>query len=512
MQSSSLASIDAHPLRPTPAASQGVAARDGASASDPVAAAAPAPGHVSTVSIVVIVKNGRAGLQDCVNRVSAIDVGAAARELVIVDAGAREDARALLADLDARDGVRVVRTPEAAGAAAAAALGIHASTGQLVILQDAGLECDPGDYGRLLAPLTAGKADVVYGSRYLGGLGARQVSHFWPSVGDRVLTLWANAFTGLNLTDVRLGLVVFTREIADRLELTAKGAALDAEIVCKVTRLRARVWEVPIAWIAGQPRGRGAWAWGRAALGILRYWRWEAPVDDVGAITLRRMAGLRPYNQWLHRRFEHYLGNRVLEVGSGVGNQTCYFADRERVVASDVEPHYVRELTATFGRVSNVRVASFRFPLMADARADLRGERIDSIVCSNVLEHIEDDRGTLADFAAVLRPGGHLVLLVPALPALYGTLDVALGHFRRYAKDALTQLVGDAGFEIETIRYLNRPGVIGWWLNSRLLKRRVLPSGQLRAFKWIMPLLRLEERRAPSFGLSLLVLARRRGA
>jgi glycosyltransferase involved in cell wall biosynthesis len=326
MQSSPSTSI-AHPFRPTPSASPGVAVRDGASVPESLATAALAPRHVSTVSIVVIVRNGRAALRDCVNRVSAADVGAAARELVIVDAGAREDARTLLADLDAHDGVRVVRAPEGAGAAAAA-FGIHAATGQLVILQDAGLECDPGDYARLLAPLTAGKADVVYGSRHLGGIGARRVLHFWQSVGDRWLTLWANAFTGLNLTDVPLGLVVLTREIADRLELTAKGAALDAEIVCKVTRLRARVWEVPIAGMTVQPRGPGARC--RAALGILRYWRWETPVDDAGAITQRRMARRRPYNQWLHRRFGHYLGERVLEVGSDVGNQTYYFADRER--------------------------------------------------------------------------------------------------------------------------------------------------------------------------------------
>ncbi len=149
------------------------------------------------------------------------------------------------------------------------------------------------------------------------------------------------------------------------------------------------------------------------------------------------------------------------------------------------------------------------FPLQDGARAELKADRIDTIVCMNVLEHIEDHHGTLHDFADVLQPGGHLVLLVPAMKSLYGTLDKHLHHYRRYSEDDLRSAVTNAGFEIETMRFLNRPAVAGWWLNSRLLKRRVMPRTQLSAFKWLMPLLKLEEQKPPTFGLSLLVLARR---
>jgi SAM-dependent methyltransferase len=154
-------------------------------------------------------------------------------------------------------------------------------------------------------------------------------------------------------------------------------------------------------------------------------------------------------------------------------------------------------------------VASYRFPLDPASRDELRRERVDTIVCLNVLEHIEEDAATLEDFASVLEPGGRLVLLVPAMPALYGSLDIHLNHFRRYDRAPLGELVTRAGFDVQTLRYLNRPGVFGWWLNSRVLKRRVLPRGQLAAFRWIQPLLRLEETSDPSFGMSLLVLATR---
>lgn len=233
------------------------------------------------------------------------------------------------------------------------------------------------------------------------------------------------------------------------------------------------------------------------------------PADDVGAETLRRMAGLEAYNRWLHERFDAWLGQRILEIGSGIGNQTRYFANRERVVASDIDPYYVNDLRSRFVDRPNVRVASFRFPLTEADRDDLRAERIDTIVCLNVLEHIEDDRSTLLDAAAVLPPGGHLVLLVPAMPALYGTLDVNLQHFRRYEKEPLRTLLRETGFESDDLRFVNRLAVFGWWLSSRVLKRKVLPKDQLAMFKLMMPLLRLEEKRPPSFGLSLLALARR---
>jgi SAM-dependent methyltransferase len=302
------------------------------------------------------------------------------------------------------------------------------------------------------------------------------------------------------------------REIVDRLDLRSQRFGIEPEITCKVSRMRARIFEVPISYHGrtyeeGKKIGlKDAF---QAVWTILKYFRWEAPEGDVGAITLRRMEGLAVYNKWLHDRFEPWLGNRILEVGSGVGTQTRFFVDRERVVASDIEPHYVRELASKIEGRPNVRIASFRFPLSeADAR-DLETERVDTIVCLNVLEHIEDDAATLRDFARVLPSGGHLALLVPAIPALYGSLDESLRHYRRYDKASLVRLAGEAGFSVDKVRYLNRPGVLGWWLNSRLFRRRVLPRQQLGAFRWLMPLLKAEEDSEPSFGMSLLVLARK---
>jgi glycosyltransferase involved in cell wall biosynthesis len=464
------------------------------------------------LSIVMPAYNERKTLREIVARVLAVDLGPIEKELIIVDDGSKDGTRDILRELDGTNGIRAIFQPVNMGKGAAVWTGMRASSGDVVLIQDADLEYEPREYPVLLRPILDGEADVVYGSRFLGTPQGHRVLYFWHTVGNRLLTLMSNVFTNMNLTDMETCYKAMTREVVDRLDLESKRFGIEPEITCKVASLRARVFEVPISYHGrtyeeGKKIGlKDAF---QAVWTILKYFRWEAPRNDIGAITLRRMSRLGPYNAWLHARFDSFLGRRILEVGSGVGNQTRFFDDRERVVASDIEPHYVRELRAKYEGRSNVRIGSFRFPLSLPDAADLAGEKVDTVVCLNVLEHIEDDRGTLAGFAQVLPAGGHLVLLVPAMPALYGTLDVYLRHFRRYDRNALEALVVGAGFAVEEIRYLNRPGVLGWWLNSKILKRRVLPKGQLSAFRAILPFLKLEEKRAPSFGMSLLVLARK---
>ena len=464
------------------------------------------------LSVVIPAYNERRTIREILAQVQAVDLGNLEREIVIVDDGSSDGTRDILRELDGRNGVRVLLQPRNMGKGAAVWAGMRASTGELVVIQDADLEYDPEEYPVLLGPILADKADIVYGSRFLGSPHGHRVLYFWHTVGNRLLTLMSNVFTDLNLSDMETCYKAMTRGVVNRLDLRSQRFGIEPEITCKVARMRARIYEVPISYNGRTYEEGKKIGWTdalQAVWTILKYFRWEAPESDVGAITLRRMGELSVYNRWLHDRFEAWLGSRVLEVGSGVGNQTRFFADRERVVASDIEPHYVRELLTRFEKQGNIRVASFRFPLTPEDRADLEQERIDSIVCMNVLEHIEDDAGTLVDFCRVLQPGGHLALLVPALPALYGSLDENLRHYRRYEKGALATLVARAGFTVDSVRYLNRPGVLGWWLNSRVLRRRVLPKRQLGAFKWVMPLLKAEEKTEPSFGMSLLVLARK---
>jgi glycosyltransferase involved in cell wall biosynthesis len=461
------------------------------------------------LSVVIPAFNESKTIREIVSRVRAVPVE---KEILIVDDASTDGTREILRELDGRDGVRVFLQPVNQGKGAAVSVGFRHATGDVVVVQDADLEYDPMEYLKLLAPIEQGHADVVYGSRFLGG-GTRRVLYFWHTVGNRFLTLASNMFTNLNLTDMETCYKMFRREVVQSMTIESRRFGIEPEITAKVARRGYRVFEVPISYY-GRTYEEGkkiGWKDAFSALWtIVRHATREAEDPrNVGHITLARMGKLEPYNRWLAERFEKFVGRRVLEIGAGFGNMTRQIVPRELVVASDLDPVALEYLRGAFRDGPGVRVASYRFPLGAEERRELADLALDTVVCLNVLEHIEDDRSTLADLFAILRPGGRLILIVPAHARLYGSLDEHLHHFRRYEKAELEGKVREAGFTLEECRFLNRPGVFGWYLNGRVLRRRVLPRGQLSLFKLVLPLLRAEEANPPSWGLSLLAIARK---
>ncbi len=208
--------------------------------------------------------------------------------------------------------------------------------------------------------------------------------------------------------------------------------------------------------------------------------------DPIGYETLRRMATVARYNDWIYEELAPYAGDRLLEVGCGIGNMTEYFVHKELLVGLDLLQASV-ELTQQRHRASmNVKtcLGDITDPLLVE---HLREHDFDTILCLNVLEHIEDDQQALINMYDLLTHGGNLLLFVPAGCYMYGTLDTALGHFRRYDCSELQEQVLAAGFQIERLSYLNLAGIPGWWLNSRVLKRDILPQRQLTWFNHLAP-------------------------
>ena len=345
------------------------------------------------------------------------------------------------------------------------------------------------------------------------GSQAHRVVYFWHMIGNKFLTLLSNMFTNLNLTDMETCYKMFRREVVQSMTIESRRFGIEPEITAKIARRGYRIFEVPISYY-GRTYDEGkkiGWKDAVSALWtILRHSLREAEdPKNVGHVTLMRMSRLEPYNRWLADRFRHSVGSRVLEIGAGFGNMTRHLLPRELIVASDLDPVALEHLRGTFREEASLRVASYRFPLPPGEREEIRKLRFDTIVCLNVLEHIEQDTATLADFSEALIPGGRLILIVPALAWLYGTLDEHLRHFRRYEKAELETKIRDAGLVLEDCRFLNRPGILGWYVNGRILRRRVLPRGQLAAFKLLMPLLKREEANPPASGMSLLAIARK---
>lgn len=232
-------------------------------------------------------------------------------------------------------------------------------------------------------------------------------------------------------------------------------------------------------------------------------------VFDTGAETLRVMTQAPNYNRWVAERLAPWMGQRILEVGAGVGTMTQLFLRRQYLLATDMRPDYLSQLRHIAARCPNVDVARLQLPTV---NPELSARGIDTVVMINVLEHIEDDAATMRALNSILVSGGRVVVFVPAVSALYGSLDRALGHYRRYRKRDLQRLAAATGFVVEHLAYFNFLGLFGWWLNSRISRRRVLPEKQVRWFDLCVPLLRRLDKLAPPVGLSLLMVSRKAAA
>jgi len=460
---------------------------------------------VRPLSVVIPCYNEISTIAQILSRVAEIPV---VHEIIVVDDCSRDGTRELLQTILERWPVqapplRVFHQPENRGKGAALRAGFAHATGTLTIVQDADLEYDPGEYPKLIQPILEGDADVVYGSRFAGF--PRRVLYFWHALGNRLLTLLSNMATNLNLTDMETCYKVFKTEVLQAIPLRSDRFGFEPEVTAKIARLGCRIYEVPISY-HGRSYAEGkkiGWKDGLQALGvILKYWL----VSDVdlgrGEMTLKLLQKASRYNGWVYEMLRPYIGHDILEVGSGIGNMTRYFVGHGRVTATDISPFCLRELRRTYAHHDSVRVQTLDISRNSYPEKSL----YDTIICLNVLEHIEDDRAALVNMRTLLKPGGKLLLYVPANPRLYCEIDRGVGHYRRYVLEDLLIKLQSSGFRVSHSRHHNILGAIGWWINGKVLGKKAIGATDVGGFDLLMPLVRAQDRLDSRFALSILAV------
>lgn len=226
-----------------------------------------------------------------------------------------------------------------------------------------------------------------------------------------------------------------------------------------------------------------------------------------GLSTLEVLEGANNYNRWIAESFFSQINPPALEIGAGIGNLTSVFSSKVPLLVTDKDHSLTKYLKEKFSNKKGVSVCQLD---VCKKIPDKYLNRFSTVISINVLEHIEDDLGTLKNLKKLLKKNGRLLLFVPAKKFAYSRLDKDLGHFRRYEKSEIKNKLLESGYKIEKIYYFNIVGLLSWFIRDKISRNYYLKPHQIAIFDSICPLLqKIEGLWKPPLGISLVIHARK---
>jgi glycosyltransferase involved in cell wall biosynthesis len=467
----------------------------------------------SSVSILIPLYNEEEFIQELLERVVRAPYPAGVDfEIIVVNDCSTDGSSEAVQNFMARHSapIRLVHHEKNRGKGAAIQTAIQFARGEFSLIQDADLEYDPREYPKLLHPLLEGNADAVFGSRFLIA-GERRVLYFWHSLANRILTLVCNIAADVNLTDMETCYKAFRTSLVKTIPLSSRRFGIEPELTIKLARRGARIYETPISYhgrtyeegkkIGVKDAFEAFWVMFKARCTSKLY-------TDAGLEILDALSLAPKFNHWMADTISPFLGERILEIGAGTGNLTRPLAHQKKYyAATDLGVEHLRALQNRFQYRPNLEVRQCDVRNAADVNY-FKG-CVDTVVCLNVLEHVDGADEAMRNIYSVLPSGGRAIVLVPQGQELFGTLDVVLEHQMRYSKDQLRARVEAAGFQVEQIIEFNRISRIGWYLTGKVFKRSTIARFPLRCFNSLVWLWRRIDTKLPWGGVSIIAIARK---
>lgn len=430
-------------------------------------------------------------------------------EIIAVDDASRDSSPEILLEYAERypNIVRFFRHERNLGKGAAIRTAAQHARCEFSLIQDADLEYSPTEYPKLLKPLLENRADAVYGSRFSVG-SERRVLYFWHALANHILTAACNIVADLNLTDMETCYKAFRTSLLQSIPIRSNRFGIEPEITIKLAQRQAIIYETPISYHGRTYEDGKKIGWKDAFEAfylILKYGILHDIYKDPGQEILHAFSYAPKFNAWMADTIRPHLGRRVLEIGAGMGNLTRQlFKGPMHYMATDIDREHLDRLQNRFIGRPNLQTRVYDVTNASDF--DTLAEQVDTVVCLNVIEHVVDDLNALRNIHRTIQPGGKAIILVPQGPEIFGTMDKALGHIRRYSQSQLRDVMRQAGFNIECVIEFNRISRPGWYINGRLLKRRKISHLQLRVFDGLVWLWRKIDRRLPWPATSLIVI------
>ncbi|MGQ8337673.1 class I SAM-dependent methyltransferase [Sunxiuqinia sp. A32] len=235
--------------------------------------------------------------------------------------------------------------------------------------------------------------------------------------------------------------------------------------------------------------------------------------DSVGHSTLSNIASADKFNRWMYETITPFCEGETLEVGGGIGNiSQCFLLDDKKLTVTELRDDYcdiVKENLGNHACLNEVISMDIVDPEF-DTKYQSYFESFDVVFALNVMEHLEDDLLAISNCKKLLKAGGKLIILVPAFQFLFNSFDRALGHYRRYKKDSLKELFKRNKFEVLHSQYFNFIGTLGWWVSGHVLRKKVVPEGQMKLYNFFVPLIKIIDFFTKRFvGLSVIVVGRK---
>jgi glycosyltransferase involved in cell wall biosynthesis len=380
------------------------------------------------------------------------------------------------------------------------------ATCEIAIIHDADLEYHPKDILKMIPLFLFEEADAVYGSRFAVAE-YRRVLMYRHELGNRFITFLCNLISNLNLTDVETCYKAVRTDLLKSIPIKSNDFRFEIEVTMKLAKRNAILFEVPISY-SGRNYEEGKkinWKDGLKALwAILNF----AVSDDIfrddkyGSKILLRLSRAPNFNAWMAETIAPFVGQNVLEIGAGIGNISGRLIPRKKYQATDINPYYLQ----------NLHAFKFNKPYLSVSYLDLNdvssfrysGERFDTVICLNVIEHLDNDEMALKNIADLLRDKGRLILLVPRGQWLFGSQDKVLGHRRRYSEANIKSLCEKAGLTIRLLVPFNRSSTLPWLINGRIFRKRTFTRTQIFALNLMTPILRRIDRFLPWPSLSII--------
>jgi glycosyltransferase involved in cell wall biosynthesis len=474
----------------------------------------------TSLSVLVPVYNEEYLVEESLNRLFVLEESPyleRVQVIVVNDCSSDNTAnilKRLAAELPVRSRLlewRFINHQENLGKGGAVQTALKEATGEISVVHDSDLEYYPKDILRMIPLFVERGADAVFGSRFAVHE-YRRVLMFRHQLGNKFLTLLTNLVSNLNLTDMETCYKAVRTGLLKSIPIRSNDYRIEPEITIKLARRNARIYEIPINY-SGRTYQEGKkidWRDGFKAIWAIVAFAFSDDVfveDEYGSRILSRLSRADKLNSWMADTIRPYVGQNVLEIGSGMGNITKKLIPRAAYHATDINPFYLEFMNRIKTDKPYLSVSYLDLNHISGLEGE--GKGFDTVICLNVIEHLDDDEAAMKNISNLLHDNGRAIILVPRGQWIFGSLDEVLGHRMRYSKKAVRAIAQKAGLEVLEIIPFNRVSTLPWILNGKILRRRTFGLFQIYVMNLLVPFFRRIDSFLPFPSLSLIAILRK---